>query len=190
MKKQYVVVIGVIAVVVLVGIVVLSGPGATAPRGPNGPAPANATATPANSLTSANLPTPEKINAEVGPDDPQIFMMEPVDGARVHSPFYLRVGAANLKVPLLSAIVHININAPCIAAGETIPEDAQHMSFPVGKWGEPRFALPAGQYRLCIQVSDSQNVALEGPGLTRIIDVQILPSPPPSESLRLIPSAL
>lgn len=175
MKKQYVILLVVVAVIVVGGLVVLSGPGATAPKGPNGPAPANTTPTPVNSVAAAVLPTPEKINAEVGPNDPQIFMLEPEDGARVHSPFYLRVGAANLKTPLLSTIVHININAPCIAAGETIPKDAQHVSFPIGKWGESRFNLPVGKYRLCVQAADSQNVALEGPAMTRVTDLEVIP---------------
>jgi hypothetical protein len=177
MKKQYVILL-VVVVVVIVGIVVLSGRGATGPQNPTGPA--NATSTPAESVAPIVLSTPEKTNAEVGPDEPRIFMLEPQDGARTESPFYLRVGTANLKVPLLSAIVHVNINAPCLPAGQTIPEDAQHVSLPGGQWGEPRFTLPAGKLRLCIQVSDSQNVALEGPGLTRIIDVEILPTTPAS----------
>jgi len=177
MKKQYAIVLAVVVVVVAVGIIVVGGLGAPASQNPTGPAPAGATPTPAKS-PRVILPTPEKINAEVGPNDPQIFMLEPQDGVRIDSPFYLRIGVSNLKVPLLSATVHVNIDAPCFAAGETIPADEQHVSLPMGKWGDPRFVLPEGTHRLCIQAADSQNVALEGPGMTRIIDVEILPSPP------------
>jgi hypothetical protein len=165
--------------VMVAGLIVLSGCGAPAPQNPAGPRNTDGTPTPAQ-LMRADLATPEKINVEVGPDEPQIFMLEPQDGVIINSPFYLRIGTANLKVPLLSAIAHISINAPCLAAGETFTEDELHFSLPVGKWSEPRFTLPAGKYRLCIQVSDSQNVILEGPGLTRIIDVEVLPSPPAS----------
>jgi len=177
MKKLYAILLLVVVVVVAVGIIVLGGRGAPAPQNPKGLLPAAATPTPAKS-PRVSLPTPEKINAEVGPNDPQIFMLEPQDGVRINSPFYLRIGVSNLKVPLLSAIVHVNINAPCIAAGKTIPADEQHVSLPMGQWGEPRFVLPEGKLRLCIQVSDSQNVALEGPGMTRIIDIEILAAPP------------
>jgi len=177
MKKHYLIPV---LVVVAVGLVVLSGCGAPAPQNPNGPASADATPTPAQ-MPRIVLATPEKINVEVGADEPQIFMLEPQDGVKINSPFYLRVGTSNLKIPILSAIVHVNLDAPCLAAGETIPEDAQHVRLPMGQWGEPRFALPAGQHRLCIQVADSQNVALDGPGLRRIIDVEILPALPTTE---------
>jgi len=173
MKKQYVIVLVVVAIVVF-GIVALSSLSAQSPQNLTGPASADATPTPVQS-PRVILATPEKINAEVGPNDPQIFMLEPQDGVKINSPFYLRIGVSNLKVPLLSATVHVNINAPCIAAGETIPEDEQHVSLPTGHWGEPRFNLPPGKIRLCIQAADSQNVALEGPGMTRIIDVEIVP---------------
>lgn len=173
MKKQYVILL-VVVVVVAAGIVVLGGLGAPARQKPNGPAPANATPTPIQ-LTRVMPATPEKINAEVGPDEPQIFMLEPDDGSSTSSPFYLRIGASNFKIPLLSAIVHVNLNAPCSAAGEEIPEDAQHISLPLGTWAEPNFNLPVGRYRLCIQVSNAQNVALAGPGMTRIIDLEIVP---------------
>ncbi len=178
MKKQYAILL--VVVVVVIGVIVLGGLGAPARQNPAGPAPANATPTPTQ-LARVILATPEKINVEVGPDEPQIFMLEPEDGAQIDSPFYLRIGTSNLKIPLVSAIVHVNINAPCLAAGETIPEDEQHVSFPVGHWGEPNFALPEGKFRLCLQVSNSQHIALAGPGLTRIIDVEILPAIVPND---------
>ena len=165
--------------VLVAGLIVLSGCGAPAPQNPADPPATAGTSTPAQPMRP-NLATPEKINVEVGPDEPQIFMLEPEDGDALNSPFFLRIGAANLQVPLLSASVRISLNAPCLAAGETFTEDEQHFSLPVGEWSEPRFTLPAGKYRLCIQVSDSQDVILEGPGLTRIIDVEVLPSPPAS----------
>jgi hypothetical protein len=163
--------------VLVAGLIVLSGCGAPAPQNAAGPWGAGGTPTPAQ-LMRANLATPEKINVEVGPGEPQIFVLEPEDDDAVNSPFFLRIGTANLPVPLLSAIAHISINAPCLVAGQTFTEDELHFSLPVGKWSEPRFTLPAGQYRLCIQVSDSQNVILEGPGLTRIIDIEVLPPRP------------
>jgi hypothetical protein len=179
MKKQYVILA--VVVVVIGGIIVLSGLGATAPKKTNGPVPADATPTLAESVAPFVLATPEKINVEVAADEPQIFMLEPQDGVKIHSPFYLRVGTSNLKIPMLSATLHINLDAPCLPAGETILEDTQHLSLPIGKWGEPRFKLPEGQHRLCIQVADSENVALDGPGLRRMIDVEILPALPTTD---------
>jgi hypothetical protein len=177
MKKEH---LTPVLAVMVAGLMVLSACGAPAPQNPNNPAPADVTPTPAQPAR-VGLSTPEKVNVEVGPDEPQIFMLEPEDGDTVNSPFFLRIGTANLQVPLLSATVHISIDAPCLAAGETFTKDEQHFSLPVGKWSEPRFALPDGNHRLCIQVSDSQNTLLAGPGLTRIIDLEVLPAHPASK---------
>jgi hypothetical protein len=58
-------------------------------------------------------------------------------------------------------------------AGGTIPEDAQHVGLPMGTLENPRFDLPLGQHRLCIQAANQDNIALEGPGMTRIIEVLV-----------------
>ena len=121
----------------------------------------------------APLATAEKINVEVGPNDPQIFMLEPPDGSSLDSPIYLRIGVSNFPIPISSVGIHVAIDASCSPAGETIPEDAQHVSLPIGTLENSRFALPLGQHRLCIQASNQDNIALEGPGMTRMIDVTI-----------------
>ena len=65
------------------------------------------------------------------------------------------------------------INKACTPAGETIPDDEQHLSLPLGVMEDSRFNLPLGQHRLCIQASNQDDVALQGPGMTRMIDVTI-----------------
>jgi hypothetical protein len=117
--------------------------------------------------------TPEKINVEVGPNEPQIFMLEPQDGSAIDSPFFLRVGVSNFVIPISNAKIHVAINMACTPAGQTIPEDAQHISLPLGVMEDSRFNLPLGQHRLCIQASNQNDIALQGPGMTRIIDVTI-----------------
>lgn len=119
------------------------------------------------------LATPEKNNVEVGPNDPQIFMQEPQDGDGVDSPFYLRVGIANFKIPPQYVTIHIAIDAQCTPAGGTIPEDDRHISFPAGKFDNPRFALSLGPHRLCIQAGNQDNIALDGPGMMRVIDLNV-----------------
>ena len=146
--------------------------GSPAPQPPGGPNTSGATNAP-----TANVPplptTPEKINVEVGPDEPQIFMLEPQDGSALKSPFYLRVGVSNFKIPISSMRVHVTIDAACTPAGQAIPDDAQHVSLPQGALENPRFNLPLGQHRLCIQASSQDNIALQGPGMTRVIDVTV-----------------
>jgi hypothetical protein len=156
-----VIVIGVIAALVIA----FAGRTPSKPTGPN----ANGTANP-----PALLPTAEKINAEMGPNDPQIFMLEPEDGSTLDSPFFLRVGVSNFPIPISSAKIHVAIDAACTPAGQTVPkDDAQHVSLPQGVLQNSRFNLPLGQHRLCIQASNQNDLALEGPGMTRVIDVII-----------------
>ena len=148
--------------------------GSPAPQPPGGP---NANGTPNAPGVNAPsaLPTAEKINVEVGPNDPQIFMLEPQDGSRLSSPVFLRIGVANFPIPISSVKIHVAIDATCARPGESVPEDAQHVSLPLGSLENSRFDLPVGQHRLCIQASTRDNIALEGPGMVRVIDLDIVP---------------
>ncbi|HSD83137.1 MAG TPA: DUF4399 domain-containing protein [Anaerolineae bacterium] len=127
--------------------------------------------------TTSNNPVPlataEKITVEVAPGEPQILVLEPEDAEVTRSPFFLRVSVANFTIPLNSVSIHIAVDAQCIQAGNPIPEDAQHISLPTGTFEDSRFNLPLGQHRLCIQAANRDNIALEGAGMLRVIDVTI-----------------
>jgi hypothetical protein len=159
--------------VIVLGLaaVVLMGCGSPAPQPP---APAQPTA-PVDSNNPAALPTAEKNNVEVGEDEPQIFMQEPEDGSTLNSPFNLRMGVANLEIPISDIVFYIAIDAACAPAGEVIQQDAQHVSLPAGQMENPRFSLPVGKHRLCIQAANRDNIALAGPGMTRVYDIEIVP---------------
>jgi hypothetical protein len=146
--------------------------GSPAPQPPGGSGVTGTTSAPA-AAGAAPLPTAEKINVEVGPNDPQIFMLEPQDGSVVDSPFFLRVGVSNFVIPISELKIHVAVDAACTPAGQVIPTDAQHLSLPQGVTEDARFGLPLGQHRLCIQASNPENIALAGPGMTRVIDVTI-----------------
>lgn len=127
------------------------------------------------------LATPEKINVEVGPNEPQIFMLEPQDGSSLESPFFFRVGVSNFVIPLSSMQLHIAIDATCTPAGQAIPgDDAQHITLPRGVLQDPRFELPPGPHRLCLQAANQDGIALAGPGMSRVIDVTIEARPTPA----------
>ncbi len=148
--------------------------GSPAPQPPGGP---NVNGTP--NAPSVNAPsaltTAAKNNVEVGPNDPQIFMLDPLDGSSLSSPIFLRVGVANFPIPVSSVKIHVAIDATCAQPGETVPEDAQHVSLPLGSLENSRFDLPVGQHRLCIQASNRDNIALDGPGMARVIDLDVVP---------------
>jgi hypothetical protein len=146
--------------------------GSPAPQQPAGPQASGATDAPAPNAPPPEA-TPEKINVEVGPSEPQIFMLEPQDGSAMDSPFFLRVGVSNFVIPLNYVKIHVAVNKACTPAGQIIPEDEQHISLPLGVMENARFTLPLGQHRLCIQASNQNDIALDGPGMTRMIDVTI-----------------
>ena len=131
---------------------------------------------PQQPATPTAMPAIDKNNVEVGPNDPQIYLLEPEeDGSIVTSPFNLRVGVANLKIPIDEMVVYIVIDAACTPGGEVIKPDAQHVSFPVGTMTDPRFNLPVGKHRLCLQAANRDNIALDEPGLRRVYDIEVTP---------------
>jgi hypothetical protein len=94
--------------------------GSPAPQPPGGPGVTSTARAPA-AIGAAPLPTAEKINVEVGPNDPQIFMLEPQDGSVVDSPFFLRVGVSNFVIPISDLKIHVAVDAACTPAGQVIP---------------------------------------------------------------------
>jgi hypothetical protein len=161
-----------LALVLTVAAAWLIACGSPAPQQPAGPGADAAAVTPVATVPPPAA-TPEKINPEVGPNEPRLFMLEPQDESAIDSPFYFRVGVANLPISAKSAKINVAINTACTAAGSMAPEDGQHVSLPAGVMEEPRFNLPLGQHRLCIQVANPDGVILQAPGLTHIIDVTI-----------------
>jgi hypothetical protein len=123
------------------------------------------------------LPTPLKPNVTVAPDEPQIYVLEPNDTETINPLVTLRVGASNFKLPLDNVVIHIAIDAPCTPPGEIVPEDAQHRRFDQGLITAPVLSLPAGQHRLCLQASGTNDIALDGAGMMRIIDVNVVVPP-------------
>jgi hypothetical protein len=165
-----------IQVVIALGVVaaVLGACASPAPP-PAAPTQAGAQGGSSNPVAPASNATPEKNNVEVAANEPQVFMLEPEDGASVTSPFILRMGVANAKIPISEMVIHVAIDAACAPAGQVINQDAQHVSFPRGQLQEARFNLPTGRHRLCIQASNQDNVALEGPGMVRVYDIEVTP---------------
>ncbi len=163
-----------ISLVIVLGMaaVLLIACGSPAPQPPNNPGVVSTPNASAPNAASAHA-TPEKINADVGPNDPQIYMLEPLDGASLNSPFFLRIGVINFPIPISNVKIHVAINTACTPAGQPIPEDEQHVSLPLGELSMKGFNLPLGPQRLCFQASNQNNIALQGPGMTRMIDVVV-----------------
>lgn len=115
-----------------------------------------------------------------GGSEPSVRFTEPRDGASVAAPVRIVMAAENFTVePAGDGAVHdgaghlhIMVNTPCIAAGQTIPKDETHLHFGDGST-ETELALESGTHTLCLQSADGAHTALPGEGMTHTISVTV-----------------
>ena len=116
--------------------------------------------------------------APVKSTNPRVFFSSPVDGTTVASPVHVTLGAENFTVEPAGAVkagaghLHIMVDTPCVAAGATVPKDAQHLHY-----GQAQMAadltLSPGQHTLCLQAADGAHVALPGGGMSQQISLTV-----------------
>jgi hypothetical protein len=115
-----------------------------------------------------------------GASEPVVRFAEPRDGVSVAAPVRVVMAAENFTVePVGDGAVndgaghlHIMVNTPCIAAGQTIPKDETHLHFGDGSM-EAELALESGEHTLCLQAADGAHTALPGEGMTHSITVTV-----------------
>lgn len=109
---------------------------------------------------------------------PRVFFTSPADGASVDSPVHVTLGAENFTVEAAGAVkagaghLHIMVDTDCVAAGATIPKDAQHVHYGQAQV-EADLELTAGPHTLCLQAADGVHTALAGDGLTQKITITV-----------------
>lgn len=101
-------------------------------------------------------------------DAPRVRFSQPRDGATVSSPVNVEMAAEEFTIePAAEGVhagaghLHIMIDVPCLAAGQTIPKDDAHLHFGDGSTSA-ELALTPGQHTLCLQAADGAHVALDG----------------------------
>jgi hypothetical protein len=103
----------------------------------------------------------------------------PVDGAAVSNPVHVAFTATGFTLEPAGEVhedaghLHVMVDRPCVAAGETIPKDAQHLHFGKGQTSG-LIDLTAGKHTLCLQAGDGAHTALD---LTDEITVTVDDSP-------------
>lgn len=115
-----------------------------------------------------------------GANEPAVRFAEPRAGANVASPVRVVMAAENFTVePAGDGTVHegaghlhIMVDTPCIAAGNTIPKDETHLHFGDGST-ETQLDLAPGEHTLCLQAADGSHTALPGEGMTHSITVTV-----------------
>lgn len=97
--------------------------------------------------------------------EPRVFFIEPTDGATVTAPISVTMGVANFTLEPAGGVqpnaghLHIMIDTPCVAVGETIPRDETHLHFGLGQ-SEAVLMLEPGLHTLCLQAADGIHTAL------------------------------
>jgi MFS family permease len=110
----------------------------------------------------------------------RVRFSEPRDGASVSAPVKVVMASENFIIePAGNGAIHdgaghlhIMVDTPCIAAGETIPRDDSHLHFGDGST-ETDLALASGTHTLCLQAADGAHTALPGDGMTHTITITV-----------------
>lgn len=94
-----------------------------------------------------------------------VSIASPEDGATVESPVSVSMEANGFSIEPAGSVregaghFHLMVDASCLAAGQVIPEDAEHLHFGDGAT-ETEVDLPAGEHTLCLQAGDGAHTAL------------------------------
>lgn len=115
-----------------------------------------------------------------GNAQPSVRFTEPRDGATANAPVRVVMSAKNFTVEPAgdgsihdgAGHLHIMVDTPCIAAGQTVPKDETHLHFGDGST-ETELALEPGTHTLCLQAADGAHTALPGEGMTHTINITV-----------------
>jgi hypothetical protein len=108
-------------------------------------------------------------------DSPSVAFLEPAAGAIVTSPVALKLAAFNFVVEPAGAVrpgaghLHVMVDVPCLAPGQVIPKDAQHVHLGGGET-TTQLTLAPGEHTLCLQAADGLHNAL---AITRELTITV-----------------
>jgi hypothetical protein len=109
---------------------------------------------------------------------PQVFFVEPVDGASLTTPVKVTMGAEAFNIEPAGEVragyghLHIMVDTACLPAGQVIPKDDAHLHFGDGQM-QAQLALALGAHRLCLQAADGAHTALDGDGMRQEITITV-----------------
>jgi hypothetical protein len=108
-----------------------------------------------------------------------VAFTKPADGAAVSNPVSVAFRAKGFTLEPAGAVhpgaghLHVMVDRPCLAMGDAIPKDAQHLHFGKGQTSGA-IDLTAGTHTLCLQAGDGAHTALD---LTDKITITVDASP-------------
>ena len=99
-------------------------------------------------------------------EEPSVHFASPEDGATVTSPVQVEMMAVNFTIEPAGEVhdgaghFHIMIDVPCVAPGEVIPSDANHLHYGQAQTSA-ELELEPGEHTLCLQAGNGAHVALD-----------------------------
>jgi hypothetical protein len=121
----------------------------------------------------------DKTPTATGSGASSVAFTEPTDGASVSNPVKVVFAAKGFKLEPAGEVhsdaghLHVMVDVPCLAPGEMIPKDAQHLHFGKGQTSG-QVDLKAGKHTLCLQAGDGTHTALD---LTQEIAITVDDTP-------------
>ncbi len=109
---------------------------------------------------------------------PRVFFTNPADGAIVASPVRVTLSAEQFTVEPAGEVkagaghLHIMVDTACVAPGQIITKDEQHLHYGQGQL-EADLELAPGAHSLCLQAADGAHTALSGAGMTQTITITV-----------------
>jgi hypothetical protein len=108
----------------------------------------------------------------------RVYFTSIVDGDTVDSPVTVQWAATNFTIEPAGDVhegaghLHIMVDVACVAAGDTVPADDNHLHYGKAQT-EATLELTPGEHTLCLQAADGAHTALAGDGATEIITITV-----------------
>lgn len=115
-----------------------------------------------------------------GGDEPEarVFFTNLNDGDTVDSPVTVQWSAENFTIEPAGEVragaghLHIMVDADCVAAGQIVPADDNHLHYGKAQT-EATLELTPGDHTLCLQAADGAHSALAGDGATQVVTITV-----------------
>jgi hypothetical protein len=115
-----------------------------------------------------------------GGDEPEarVFFTNINDGDTVDSPVTVQWSAESFTIEPAGEVkagaghLHIMVNADCIASGQIVPADDNHLHYGKAQT-EATLELTPGEHTLCLQAANGVHTALAGDGLVQVITITV-----------------
>lgn len=108
----------------------------------------------------------------------RVFFTNISDGDIIDSPVTVQWRAENFTIEPAGEVkagaghLHIMVDADCVAAGQIVPADDNHLHYGKAQT-EATLDLTPGEHTLCLQAADGVHTALAGDGAIQVVTITV-----------------